>query len=185
MEMFSPENKGAFKFDNLSFDDLYRKHRNSSMNFMRRMIDNEDEILDVYQDAVIVLYNNSQRSDFQLTCSVQTYLNSICRNQVLKRIPNSRKLVRADDYEEGITDWMEEYDEERERKITAIESALLELESAKGPCFGLLRGFYFLKKKMSTLATDLGFANEDSAKNQKARCMKKLKEIVLRKFGEI
>ena len=143
-----------------------------------------DEILDVYQDAVIVLYNNSRRSDFQLTCSVQTYLNSICRNQVLKRLPNSRKLVRADDYEEGITDWMEEYDQERERKIVAIENALLELESAKGPCFGLLRGFYFLKRSMNILADELGFSNEDSAKSQKSKCMKKLKEIVIKKFGE-
>jgi RNA polymerase sigma factor (sigma-70 family) len=183
--MHSPENTGTFDFDSLSFDDLYRKHRNSTMNFMRRMVDDNDEILDVYQDAVIVLYNNSRRSDFHLTCSVQTYLNSICRNQVLKRIPNSRKLVRADDYMEGVKDWMEEYDDEREKKITVIESALLELESAKGPCFGLLRGFYFLKKKMDLLAADLGFANEDSAKTQKSKCMKKLKEIVLRKYGEL
>lgn len=183
--MYNPENKGSFNFDGLSYEDLYRKHRNSSMNFMRQMIDDVDDALDIYQDAVIVLYNNSRSPDFLLTCTVQTYLNSICRNQVLKRLPNSRKLVRSDDFEEGIADWFEEHDEERENKLAVIESALLELESAKGACFGLLRGFYFLKKKMNTLATDFGFANEDSAKNQKARCMKKLKEIVLRKIGEI
>ena len=182
--MYNPENKGPFNFNGLSYEDLYRKHRNSSMNFMRQMIDDMDDALDIYQDAVIVLYNNSRSPNFQLTCTVQTYLNSICRNQVLKRLPNSRKLVRSDDFEDGITDWFEEHDEERENRIAAIESALLELESAKGPCFGLLRGFYFLKKKMDMLATDFGFANERSAITQKAKCMKKLKEIVLRKFGE-
>jgi RNA polymerase sigma factor (sigma-70 family) len=182
--MDSPEYRGAFNFDDLSFDDLYRKHRNSSMNFMRRMIDDVDDMLDIYQDAVIVLYNNSRRPDFRLTCSVQTYLNSISRNQILKRMPNSRKLVRTDDFEEGITDWFEEYDAEREGKLTVIENALLELESSGGRCFGLLRGFYFLKKSMSELAHSLDLANADTAKTQKSKCMKKLKEIVLSKFGE-
>ena len=182
--MYNLENKGPINFDGLSYEDLYRKHRDSSMNFMRQMIDDADDAKDIYQDAVIVLYNNSRSPEFLLTCSVQTYLNSICRNQILKRLPNSRKLVRSDDFEEGIADWFEEHDEERENKLAVIESALLELESAKGPCFGLLRGFYFLKKRMNILANDFGFANEDSAKNQKAKCMKKLKEIVLRKYGK-
>jgi RNA polymerase sigma factor (sigma-70 family) len=173
----------SFDFKAKQFDDLYKNHRNSSFRFMRQMIDDIDEIMDVYQEAVIVLYQKSRNPEFRLTCSVQTYINSICRNQILKKFPNSRKLVRTDEFEEEITDWFEEYDEQKEIKLSILESALKEMESAKGPCFGLLRGFYFLRMSMDDLARSFNFANAESAKNQKARCQKKLKEMVLTKYS--
>lgn len=182
--MYIEENKETFKFERLSFEDLYHKHRRASMNFMRQMIDEVEDILDIYQDAVIVLYINSLRPDFQLTCSIQTYLNSICRNQILKRIPKSRKMVRTDDFEDGITDWFEEYNEERETKLIVIEDALKEMKSTGGHCYALLHGFFFLKMSMKELALNFNFGNKDSAKTQKAKCQKKLKEIVLSKYSK-
>jgi len=62
---------------------LYEKHKDYCLNFMKSMYKDEDEIKDIFQDALIVLYENINKSGFNLTCSIQTYLNSICRNQVL------------------------------------------------------------------------------------------------------
>jgi len=59
---------------------VYEKHKEYCINFMKSMYDNRDEVKDIYQDAVIVFYENAIKPGFNLTCSIQTYLNSICKN---------------------------------------------------------------------------------------------------------
>ena len=73
------------KNDKSYFTKVYEEHREYSLNFMRKMNNDSDLIKDIYQDAVIVLYENSRNPNFQLTCSIQTYINSICRNQLLNK----------------------------------------------------------------------------------------------------
>jgi len=79
---------------------------------------NRELIKDIYHDALIVLYEKAKGGEFQLTCSLQTYLNSICRNQllsVLRRDALMLPLAEGSDremadeneqYSEAITDWL-------------------------------------------------------------------------------
>ena len=46
------------------------------------------------------------------------------------------------------------------------------------PCAPLLKGFFWEEKSMDTLAQELGYSNADSAKSQKAKCMKKVMTYV-------
>ena len=68
------------------------------------------------------------------------------------------------------------YDEERERIIR--EQVML----IGKPCAPLLQGFYWEDKSMETLAQELGYSNADSAKAQKAKCMKKVMTFVKQKL---
>jgi DNA-directed RNA polymerase specialized sigma24 family protein len=77
--------------DDRYFGEVYNDHRPYSMRFMSKIHKDHEVIQDVYQDAVIVLLENVKKPDFQLSCSIQTYLNSICRNQLL----TSRGMYRC------------------------------------------------------------------------------------------
>ena len=60
------------------------------------------------------------------------------------------------------------------------------VEQMKAPCAPLLLGAIWDEKTNAELTIELGYANEESTKNQKSRCLKKLKLFIkplLKRFG--
>ena len=45
------------------------------------------------------------------------------------------------------------------------------------PCKSLIEAFYLQKKNMQEIADDFGYTNADNAKNQKYKCLMRLKKI--------
>lgn len=68
--------------------------------------------------------------------------------------------------------------EEHERIIRSL------VEKMGAPCAPLLLGKLWKNKSMTQLATELGYSNADSAKAQKAKCMKKLIAFIKPKLIE-
>jgi RNA polymerase sigma factor (sigma-70 family) len=164
----------------------YKYHREYCMNFMKSKYYDHEEIQDIFQDAVIVLYEKVQHSDFELTCSIQTYLNSICRNQIFIRLKKAGKFVQGDeetdDSSNGFLDWFEESDGVNHDRVKIIQRVLLEWKSQSSKCYEILVRFFYRKQSMSQIAYDLGYTNADNSKNQKARCQQKLKVEVFKRL---
>ena len=89
------------------FKNIYNDHRGYSLRFMSKIHSDYEDIQDVYQDSVLVLYEKLKSPDFQLTHSIQTYLNSICRNQLITKHRKNSRMYKVDleDYDSNITDW--------------------------------------------------------------------------------
>jgi RNA polymerase sigma factor (sigma-70 family) len=68
--------------------------------------------------------------------------------------------------------------QERERIIRSL------VEQLGKPCAPLLLGHLWENKSMEILAQELGYSNADSAKSQKAKCMKKVKTFVKQQLIE-
>src|SRR4026207_539744 len=84
---------GIRNFDQSAADELYRKHKDYCIRFMATMYDERDSLMDIYHDAVIVLIENTRKKALRLVnTSIQTYLNSICRNQILVRFKGNKKV---------------------------------------------------------------------------------------------
>jgi RNA polymerase sigma factor (sigma-70 family) len=177
--MTDQEKLSRIQLDESLFTSIYEEHRQYSLNFMRKINSDEDLILDIYQDAIIVLYEKSKKQDFVLTCSIQTYLNSICRNQLLKKYRDSSIfLTAADEFLPDITDWHDDENEKiNEDQVSALQKALNKLKTVSSKCYDILHRFFYCKQSMSEIAESLGYTNADNVKNQKARCQKKLKEL--------
>ena len=165
--------------DSSFFTKIYNEHRTYSLNFMRKMNSDDDLIKDIYQDAIIVLYEKSRNPEFELTCSIQTYINSICRNQLLNKYKeNSRFLSINDQFDATINDWHEnEYNDVKEERINILENALIQLKEMGGNCYEILSRFFYQKQSMDQIALEMNYSNGDNVKNQKSRCQKKIKEI--------
>jgi len=162
--------------DNL--DVLYKRHRDYCM-FLMKKINNNDELnQDIFHDALIVFYEKAIKTDFTLTCSIQTYLNSICRNQILVRFKkNSKHSEYSEEYDGRIDDWYEQVDAENTEKMQATVKAIELLKDLGGKCYDIMRRFFYDNQSMDKIANELGYTNADNVKNQKARCQKKLKEF--------
>ena len=167
--------------DERYFTQVYNEHKDYSLRFLRKMYNDDDLLKDIYQDATIVLYENAKKSNFKLTCSIQTYLNSICRNRLLSLRRNKvNTLVNADDFDPNILDWFveEKYDEVKEARLTAIEKALEKMKEAGGQCYQILKMQYYESFKMDKIAQILGMRNKDNSKSQASKCRSKLKKLL-------
>jgi RNA polymerase sigma factor (sigma-70 family) len=164
------------------FTIIYSDFRDNTLKWLSKYHKNFEEIQDVYQDAVLVLYENSKRPDFQLTATVQTYLNSVCRNQLLTKHRNNSRmhLVGIDDYDSKITDWFQynEYSDDKEERLTLLESSFEKFRIKNEKCYQILKMQYFDKLKMSKIAELVGLGSSRSAITQANKCRVKLYNLI-------
>lgn len=135
---------------------------------------------DIYQDATIVLYEKNKRPEFKLTCSIQTFLNSICFNRMraIAKGSYNLKTVHTDDVDESIQDWYEEENEIVQENINKIQSALEDLKSRGDKCYERLNLFYYEKLKNEEIANRLGLQDAATVKNLINRCRNILKTML-------
>jgi hypothetical protein len=186
-----PENGIIQQLRNSSepLDEIFRKHKDVCINYMRKMrMCDEDTVNGIYTDAIIVLYEKAQKMDFCLTCSIQTYLVSVCKNQVLVRFGDGIKhptteFGNEEEVEPNITDWFGEPESINEERVKVIEEVLREFKNSKGNCYELLMRFYYKKQAYDRIAYEMDYTNADNAKNQNGRCRKRLKELVFQRLN--
>lgn len=170
-----------------SLDVLYKRHKSYCINFMKSMYKNHDELKDIYHDAVMVLYEKIHTPGFELTCSIQTYLNTVCRNQILKKLNHSKRYkieVSDENYNvlENITDTLEEFDDLNNERVKVMKDVFEIMKNKSAKCYEILMRFWYKNQTMDQIANALNFANADSAKNQKARCQKDFKAEVYKRL---
>lgn len=134
------------------------------------------EAKDIFQEAVILLYNKLQEKEFKLTCTIKTFLYAISKRLWLKRWRENKTKVFDTEFESepgDINSLMKDYEEE-EQNFNKMEEALTKLGE---PCATLLKDFYLEDLTMVEIAEKFGYTNSDNAKNQKYKCLQRLKKF--------
>jgi RNA polymerase sigma factor (sigma-70 family) len=169
------------------------KTRSYCIRFMQRLADgiDPDQLEDIYHDALLVLYEKAKGGQFRLTCSIQTYLNSICRNQLLSLRKSAARLSPLSDgndrdmsddrlnYDESITDWLHTGDSGINADRVQAIVASLEQMKGKGDCHELLLLVHYQGKSMKEVAEHFNYKNEQIARNKNYLCREKLKALTL------
>ena len=193
LQLSDQELLARIKDNSVSLGLVYKRCKNNSIRFMQKMTSgsvNEYELEDVFHDAIIVLYEKIIGGNFELTCALQTYLNSVCRFQLLNKLGKNKLTADFDDnsdsndddespmnFNANITDSLDEIEDPKEEQFNAIERALETIKTAGGHCYELLTLFWYHKKSMNELTEIFGYSNADTAKQQKAKCQKRLEKI--------
>jgi RNA polymerase sigma factor (sigma-70 family) len=127
---------------------------------------------DIYQDALIVFYKKASEIDFKLTSSINTYLYSIARFMWMDQFKKQQKQVFVDIEKEQINEVEFITTIETENQWKLAEKVISELGER---CKELLLLFYFQSKKMKDIASKMGYNSENTAKNQKYKCLETAK----------
>jgi RNA polymerase sigma factor (sigma-70 family) len=155
---------------------LYKKYYGIVLKYIVNNSGTEEAAQDIYQETVIVLYENAQKAEFSLNCQLQTYIYSVARRLWLKQLKKSGKTFLFKEEEENevvdITPDVSEY-ETKELEIERMNKSLVELGE---PCATLIKDFYIHKMNMDEIAEKFGYTNADNAKNQKYKCLQRLKK---------
>jgi RNA polymerase sigma factor (sigma-70 family) len=161
--------------DELLMNKLYKLHYPLIEHFIITNGGLAQEAKDIYQEAFIVLYENLQEPDFKLTCKIKTYIYSICRRLWLKRFSYKTKYQgELTDVEEFISLEEGEEKENNEMLFGVMEESLNKLGE---PCKTILEDYYLHDFTMVEIAAKMGYTNADNAKNQKYKCLMRLKKI--------
>ena len=141
-----------------------------------------DDARDIFQEAMIALYEKAQSESFVLTCKINTYVYSICRRLWLKRLQQLGRFTnQIDSLEETVQ--VEEDLEIHEKRNADFEIMHTALSSLGEPCRSLIEGFYIKKQDMQTLSKEFGYTNADNAKTQKYKCLMRLKKLFFSKYN--
>ncbi len=136
----------------------------------------EDDAKDIFQESVIVLYDKVKSGNFELNSKLKTFIYSVCRRLWLKRLSQlSRNAGSVKDYEEVLPVEQDlERHEEKDLQFKQMEKALIHLGE---PCKTIIEDFYINNKSMQDICAKFGYTNADNAKNQKYKCLQRLKKL--------
>lgn len=173
--------KGLAINDKKAVESIYRENYNTIQTLVINNNGNSDDAKDLFQEAMIVLYEKAKTGQFELNCQLKTYLYSVCRRLWLKRLQQvNRYSGELDNVHEVVP--VEEDLEEHERKneeFRLMEKAIANLGE---PCKSLIEAFYIQKRNMQEIASSFGYTNADNAKNQKYKCLMRLKKIFFSQY---
>jgi RNA polymerase sigma factor (sigma-70 family) len=134
---------------------------------------------DVFQDAIVLIYQNIAKEGFYLTCSFSTYLYAICRHLWLQRLSKHKTNYEIIDSTVGHDPW-EEADKFREMLTESEKYKLFQKH------FNLLKkdeqkvlSLYMSKIPAKEIAKIMGFKSDKYAKFRKYLCKEKLKNMIV------
>jgi RNA polymerase sigma factor (sigma-70 family) len=160
---------------------LYKKYFKIVLKLVVNNSGSSDSAKDIYQETIIVLYENVRKPEFVLNCQLQTYIYSVAKRLWLKQLKlrGGTFLIREEQRGE-IADVTEDltYHAQKEQEFEKIHRSLSMLGE---PCATLIQDFYVQKLSMESIADKFGYTNADNAKNQKYKCLQRLKKLFFEK----
>lgn len=136
----------------------------------------KEDAQDVFQDAFYLLIQKTNDPGFELTSQVSTFLMGISKNLWLKKI--TKNTINPALYKEEVLLHEELPDSEDEIKLARVKRMTESLNSLGEPCKTLLVQYYFFKQTMKDIAHLLHYTNPENAKNQKYKCLQRLKRMI-------
>lgn len=164
------------KNNEVALRELYKTHYPMIFNLICSNNGTEQEAKDVYQETIIAFYERAQEPDFVLTCKIKTYLYAVARRLWLKRLWEKKRFEGNIDEKETFHGIEEEMIDFEEREI-AFHQMKIALDNLGEPCRSILEDFYIRDLNMEDIRTKFGYTNADNAKNQKYKCLQRLKKI--------
>ncbi len=135
---------------------------------------------DIYQEAFIACWKNIKDEKFKKTgSSVEAYLYTIAKHKWTDHLRSAtyKKTVLTNETSHltAVKDEVDIEEDEEAKKQFILKQALTKLGEQ---CKTLLKLFYFERKSMNDISEVLKMTSA-SARNQKYRCMEKLKALSL------
>ena len=161
-------------------DILYQEFYPVVRHYVKQNSGNIQDVEDLIQDTMIVLYKRSLIKPFTLECSLKTYFMSICKNLWMQRLERKYRLLYQADCE--VNDVKGEYTmDDQESRDESLEQQRLfykNLMLLPNDCRRLLQ-LYCLKIPYKEIAKLMKYKDEVYVKTRKYSCKKLLRRKIM------
>ncbi len=156
---------------------VYEEYREEFLHWIGREYHcSPDDSKDIYQLTILIFHDNIKQGKLEhLMSSVKTYLFGIGKNIAKENFRKEKRYVPISKEK-----WLKEnlIDEPTQ---TIDEDAFARAKSALNklgqPCQRLIELFYYERKSIPEITAELDYKNPETAKNQKCKCMARLRKI--------
>ena len=178
IDLFKIDRRGGIEL-------IHKRHKQYCIDFLSQYYPVREDIEEIYHDGILVLHDKLLDPSFQLTCSIQTYLNDICKKQLFKKINRQKEFSSLPD-EFDCDDWFEDEQTQGpgfDRELEVLRDELAKLARRGSKCYDLFQLVYFEKYSMEEITDLLDYGTTGNTRNQKYRCLQRLKEHINRTLG--
>lgn len=164
------------KKNEVALQELYKTHYPMIVHLICSNNGTEQEAKDIYQDAMIAFYERVHQPDFVLTCKIKTYIYAVSWRLWLKRLTHKKRYHGNFEVAESFLRVEEEMQsiEQMELDYDKMNEAMNGLGE---PCQSIIRDFYVKGNSMEEISAKYNYTNADNAKNQKYKCLQRLKKL--------
>ena len=173
--------RGLAKNDRTAIETIYKDNFKMVQALIVKNNGSTDDAQDIFQEAMIVLYEKVKSGSFELNCLLRTFLYSVCRRLWLKKLSQQSRFLIIEDKENDLVS-VESDIEDHERQNTEFTILEKAINSMGEPCKSLLEAFYMQKRSMQDISASFGYTNADNAKNQKYKCLMRLKKMFFTQY---
>lgn len=150
------------------YDSIFPKIKRYILNNSGGLSDAED----TFQEALVVIFRKLKEGNLSLTCSLTTYIYSICRNIWLDRLRRTKKFTALSAHEEEYVELGEDTIEtiHQNERNNLFQKHFLKM---KKDCQEVLK-LFMEGVSMKQISIDMGYGNEEYARKKKYMCKKNL-----------
>ncbi|GAB3021605.1 hypothetical protein GCM10027284_46350 [Cyclobacterium sediminis] len=156
---------------------VYQKYRNDFIQWAYNAYRcSQEDGKEIYQLSFFIFYDNIKTGKLEnLSSNIKTYIFAIGKNKILEM--KRRNARYGFDINEEILSMEEEseIENQKEEQYKKITEGLRQLGN---PCKKILEMMYYENRNMDFISERMGYKNANTAKNQKYKCLQRLKKIV-------
>ena len=167
---------GDERLNNKALTYLYKEFLAMASDIIKKRGGNSHWVQEIFQEAIITLYESIKEDKFCQKSSIKTYLYSIIRNKWLSTTQKTQ-------YFESLTGvhgsgdtlfFLPENDDEMV-KNNLVKNVIDQLGD---PCKQLLNYYYYERLSMKQITLKMNYSNEQSTKTQKFKCLQRFIEYI-------
>ena len=167
--------KGIASNDSAVINEIYDRFLGRIAHFIKQNNGSEADARDLFQEALIAIYQKSRDAEPELSAGFFTYLYAICRNLWLKKLrKKGREGVTMDTETVSITETGVEDAIEKQQRLSLYREKFKQLGE---DCRKLLE-LFFEGVSMSEIAERLSYSSVGYVKKRKFQCKQKLVEMI-------
>ncbi len=154
---------------------IYKDYHKAILHLVASNKGTTEDARDVFQEAILVIYQKSKEPDFKLNHTFLTYFYAVCRN-IWRNKLKKKSFGEVSLSDEMIPIYKEEDlpDIEKNEKYVLFQSKFVLLGA---DCQRLLN-LFFAKVKMADIMEKMGFSSIGYTKKRKFQCKTKLIELI-------
>ncbi len=161
-----------------TIESFYESFRSEYLKATAKYSLSVEDRIDIYQEAIIVLYEAIQAGKINDQDKPKAYLFGICRNMIrnhIKATIKDREEVSRMASQDQETFYFDNHDTTLSPAQVKLHQSLKQLSEN---CRKILTLFYYRQYSIEAIMHSMNYANENVTKSHKSRCLKTLKTIV-------
>jgi len=157
-------------------DIIYQKYYPAIRYMITSNSGNKYDAEDIFQDAMILIIEKAKNNSLELTCSIKTYLYSVCFNMWQKQLKRkSREVAFIENMDiSDSSDHDQKIQSEKQYELFRQHFDNLNPEYQK------ILNMYLSQYSMKKITSEMGYTNEHYAKVRKYMCKEHLKRNIFK-----